>query len=152
LYTYITPEKAEISITVNGESVQYKLEKGYAIIDREWKKDDVISYDLPMNINRVEANQQVVVNSGQVAVERGPMVYCLEGTDNGTDLMKLALPDTAKLSATIAPELLSGVVTISGEAQVVAGKDSKSQKITAIPYFVWNNRGANEMKVWIPRK
>jgi DUF1680 family protein len=152
LYSYISPEKGSVSITVNGETVQYKTEKGYAVISRKWKKGDMVNFSLPMNIHRVEANKLVVADAGQVAIERGPIVYCLEGKDNGPELMKLALADTTKLSAIFVPEMLSGVVTISGEATVTANKAVKSLKITAIPYFVWDNRGINEMKVWLPRK
>ena len=137
---------------MNGEKVPFKEENGYAVISREWKQGDVVNYTLPMNIHRVESSQQVIENAQKVAIERGPIVYCLEGKDNGPELMKLALPDTAKLSATFAPEMLSGVVTISGEATVAENKTVKSQKVTAIPYFVWDNRGINEMKVWLPRK
>ena len=152
LYSYVSPEKAEVSVTVNGEPVQYKTEKGYAVIDREWKQGDVVGYSLPMNIHRVETNPKVADNLGKVSIERGPIVYCLESADNSPELMKLALPDTAKLSASFTPETLSGVVTISGAAVVNGGKTLQVQKITAIPYFVWNNRGANEMKVWLPRE
>ena len=152
LYSYVSPEKAEVSVTVNGEPVQYKTEKGYAVIDREWKQGDVVGYSLPMNIHRVETNPKVADNLGKVSIERGPIVYCLESADNSPELMKLALPDTAKLSASFTPVTLSGVVTISGAAVVNGGKTLQVQKITAIPYFVWNNRGANEMKVWLPRE
>lgn len=152
LYTYIAPEKDSVLVMVNGEAFQYKSEKGYAVIDREWKQGDVVNFSLPMRIHRVEANQKVADDSGKVAIERGPIVYCLEGVDNGAELFKLVLPDTAKLSASFAPETLGGVVTISGEATITENKAVKSQKFTAIPYFVWDNRGINEMKVWIPRK
>jgi DUF1680 family protein len=152
LYSYISAEVSPYLVTVNGEKVLFKEENGYAVISREWKQGDEVNYSLPMNIHRVEANQQVVENAQKVAIERGPIVYCLEGKDNGPELMKLALADTAKLSATFAPETLSGVVTISGEATVTGNKVVKSQKITAIPYFVWDNRGVNEMKVWLPRE
>lgn len=152
LYSYISPEPSSFSVTVNGEKVPFKEENGYAVISREWKQGDVVNYTLPMNIHRVESSQQVIENAQKVAIERGPIVYCLEGKDNGPELMKLALPDTAKLSATFAPEMLSGVVIISGEATVAENKTVKSQKVTAIPYFVWDNRGINEMKVWLPRK
>lgn len=152
LYSFVTPETGSVSVTVNGEPVQYKSEKGYAVIDREWKQGDVVNYSLPMSVRRVEANSKVADDLGKVAIERGPIVYCIEGKDNGPESMNLALADTAKLSATFSQETLSGVVTISGEAAVTGNKAVKSQKITAIPYFVWNNRGINEMKVWIPRK
>ena len=147
LYSFITPETDSVSVTVNGEVFKYITEKGYAVIDREWKQGDVVSYNIPMSIRRVEANSKVADDLGKVAIERGPIVYCFEGKDNGPELMKLSLADSSKLTGTFNSGELSGIVTISGEAQIENGK-----KITAIPYFVWNNRGANEMMVWIKRK
>ncbi|MGE5395510.1 MAG: glycoside hydrolase family 127 protein, partial [Candidatus Saccharibacteria bacterium] len=152
LYSFITPEKDSVSITVNGKAISYRSEKGYAVIDRQWKKGDVVSYSLPMSIRRVKANDKVVDDAGKVAIERGPMVYCLEGADNTLGLMKLMLPDTANLSAKFVADKLNGVVAISGNALLPEGTKSKSVAITAIPYYAWNNRGANEMKVWIPVK
>jgi len=152
LYSFVSPETGLISVTVNGEPVQYKTEKGYAVIDREWKQGDVVSYNIPMSIRCVEANTQVADDAGKVAIERGPIVYCLEGADNGVDLMTLSLPDSSKLTESYNSGELSGVVTISGDAEIAKGKKVTAQKFTAIPYFVWNNRGADEMKVWIPRK
>jgi len=105
-----------------------------------------------MTVHRVEASSQVVDDAGQVAIERGPIVYCIEGKDNGAQLMNFALADSAKLVAKYEPETLGGVVTISGNALVKASKTPEVQKMTAIPYYVWDNRGINEMKVWIPRK
>lgn len=152
LYSYLTPETDSVSIKVNGEPVSYKTEKGYAIIDREWKPGDVVSYNIPMDIKRVEANAKVADDAGKIALERGPMVYCLEGVDNGAGLMNLALPDSSKLAENYNPDELNGIVTISGEATYAKGKRTEIQKFTAIPYYAWCNRGADEMKVWVPRK
>lgn len=152
LYSFITPETDSVLVTINGEKFQYKTEKGYAVIDREWKQGDVVNYNLPMGIRRVEANKNVTDNAGKVALERGPIVYCLEGKDNGPELLKLSLADSSKLTKSFNSGELSGVVSISGEAQMEDGKKVISQKFTAIPYFAWNNRGANEMMVWINRK
>ncbi len=152
LYSFITPETDSVSVSVNGEIFQYKTEKGYAVIDREWTKGDVVNYSIPMSIRRVEANMNVADNLGKVAIERGPIVYCLEGVDNGTELMKLSLPDSSKLTETFNSGELSGIVTITGDALLTDGANTINQKIKAIPYFVWNNRGINEMKVWIPRR
>ncbi|MBW8323333.1 MAG: glycoside hydrolase family 127 protein [Prolixibacteraceae bacterium] len=152
LYSFITPETDSVLVTINGEKFQYKTEKGYAVIDREWKQGDVVNYNLPMSIRRVEANKNVTDNAGKVALERGPIVYCLEGKDNGPELLKLSLADSSKLTKSFNSGELSGVVSISGEAQMEDGKKVTSQKFTAIPYFAWNNRGANEMMVWINRK
>lgn len=151
LYSYISSEASPYSVTVNGEKVPFTEENGYAVISREWKPGDVVNYSLPMNIHRVESNQQVVENTGKAAIERGPIVYCLEGKDNGPELMNFALADSAKLVAKYEPEMLGGVVTISGNAQVKNSKNVSVQKMMAIPYYVWDNRGINEMKVWIPR-
>lgn len=151
LYSYISSEASPYSVTVNGEKVPFTEENGYAVISREWKPGDVVNYSLPMNIHRVESNQQVVENTGKAAIERGPIVYCIEGKDNGTEMMNFALADSAKLVAKYEPEMLGGVVTISGNAQVKNSKTVSVQKMMAIPYFVWDNRGINEMKVWIPR-
>jgi DUF1680 family protein len=111
----------------------------------------VISNDSKMDIRRLEANPKVADDAGKVALVRGPIVYCLEGVDNGADLMKLVLPDSSELTESFNEEL-SGVVILSGEAQIDGATKSTGQKIIAIPYFAWNKRGANEMKVWIPRK
>ncbi|MGE5393884.1 MAG: glycoside hydrolase family 127 protein, partial [Candidatus Saccharibacteria bacterium] len=78
--------------------------------------------------------------------------YCLEGADNTPELMKLVLPDSTTLTSAFAADKLNGVVTITGNALLPLGTKSKSVAITAIPYYAWNNRGANEMKVWIPVK
>jgi DUF1680 family protein len=149
---HLLPPSQPVSLTVNGEPVLYETEKGYAVISREWNPGDVVGFSIPMEIRRVEANALVKDDSAKVAIERGPIVYCLEGVDNGPNLMKLALPDSSKLRAIFHPEELTGVVTISGGAVVVEGKKEQAQKITAIPYFVWDNRGINEMKVWLPRQ
>ncbi|HZL11665.1 MAG TPA: glycoside hydrolase family 127 protein [Prolixibacteraceae bacterium] len=151
LYSFITPESDSVSVTVNGETVPFKTEKGYAVIDREWNQGDMVNYTIPMSIRRVVANQKVSDDLGKVVLERGPIVYCLEGVDNGAGLNTLALPDSSKLTSSFNSAELSGIVTISGDATIDNGKKMTTQKITAIPYFVWNNRGANEMKVWIPR-
>lgn len=151
LYSFVSPETDSISIRVNGEAVKYTTEKGYALIDRTWKKGDVVTYNLPMSIRRVKANEQVADDHGKVALERGPMVYCLEGVDNVPEMMKLTLPDSAQLAATFTPEKLGGVVILSGNALLPGGLQTAGTRMTAIPYYAWNNRGAAEMKVWIPR-
>lgn len=152
LYSFTKPEKDSVTVLVNGEPVAYTTEKGYALINRPWKKGDTISYHIPMSIRMVKAHPMVKENEGKVAIERGPVVYCLEGVDNGPQLMKLTLPDSAKLQATFTPEMLNGIVTISGNALLKDGKVTQPVTMTAIPYYAWNNRGANEMKVWLPGK
>ena len=158
LYSYLSPEPEKISIKINGKDTEYTMKDGYAVITREWKKKDIIEYTLPMNIHRVTANPKVQADEGKIAIERGPVVYCLEGDDNGSKLENIIIPDNAGLTATFKPDLLGGVTVISGEAvkfePAEDGMQIKSEKLTfkAIPYFVWDNRGTTEMKVWFPRK
>jgi hypothetical protein len=157
LYSFINPVKETISIKVNGQNTDYKTENGYAIINREWKQGDVIEYLLPMNIHRVEANPNVEADVNKVALERGPIVYCLEGVDNNDMSGNLSLPDDVHLSANFEKNKLSGVVVITGE-EIVSNssasglsKQPKTRPFTAIPYFSWCNRGITQMEVWLPR-
>jgi len=145
LYSFKTPETKSVLMTVNGKATQYKVEKGYAVIEREWKQGDVVNYSLPMDIRRVEANKKVSDDLGKVAIERGPIVYCLEGADNPA-IDKITISANTQLTSSFNAKLLEGIQIISGSNQL------PSEKFTAIPYFVWNNRGANKMKVWIPEK
>ncbi len=158
LYAFLDPGKDPVSIRVNGKAVHYSISKGYACLTRKWKKGDRIDYDLPMTIHRVTANAHVASDRGKIALERGPIVYCLEGNDNAKSLDNLLLPDTAAVSAAFLPDLLHGVEVLktSGLAYEL-GTDglsirSKAVPLTAIPYYSWDNRGADRMKVWIPRR
>lgn len=152
LYSFMDQQKDSVAILVNGEAVAFTTEKGYALIDRSWKKGDLVSYHLPMSVRRVKSHEMVAENKGKVALERGPIVYCLEGADNGSEVMKMALSDTAEMHAAFTPGLLNGVVTITGPALMSEGAKEQTRPMVAIPYYAWNNRGANEMKVWIAVK
>jgi len=158
LYSYIAPVNETIIVKINGQPATYKTENGYAVIDREWKKGDVVEYSLPMNIHRVEANANVQADKGKVAIERGPIVYCIEGLDNNGKVSNLILPDNAGLSASFQPDKLNGIEVITGDAVAFETSgdglslQTVKRKFTAIPYYVWDNRGINEMKVWLPRK
>ena len=145
LYAYSKPEKDSVSLTINGENVSIQSDKGYAVIEREWKQGDVINLSLPMQIRQVVANNAVKEDLGKVAIERGPIVYCLEAIDN-PNIDTVNLSDKSELNAGFSPDVLGGIETISGS-------DGKGEKrITAIPYYAWNNRGIGKMKVWIPKK
>ena len=149
LYSYISPLNEPISITVDGRPVEYAIENGYAVINRQWERDDRIELVLPMNIHRVEANKNVPADRGMVALERGPIVFCLEGTDN-RQLDSLTLPDIAALRVEKRNDLLGGVTIITGDVPV--NHRQTTVTMTAIPYFAWSNREAGTMKVWLARK
>ena len=158
LYYYINPVAQTVTLKVNGKTLPYRNEKGYAVIDREWVKDDVIEYILPFTVHRVETNAKVETNQNKVALELGPIVYCLEAVDNKNIIRNMIIPDDAVLSANFEANKLNGIVMITGEGTVFApsadGQFIKSQKqpFTAIPYYSWCNHGITEMKVWLPRK
>jgi uncharacterized protein len=152
---------SDYTATINGKNAGSKLEKGYLKIRRAWKKGDVVSLDLGMEIRLVRANPKVRENIGKVAILRGPVVYCLEETDNGSGLARIILSSEAKLTAEYDSQVLGGITIIRGRAlrldEAAWGKElygtveNKMIKtnITAIPYSMWANRSPGEMLVWI---
>jgi DUF1680 family protein len=151
LYSYLSPVDEFFSIRINGNYVEYKTANGYAVITRQWKPEDIIEYVLPMNIHRVIANNNVIEDSGKVALERGPVVYCLEGIDND-QIDDLVLPDGVHLWVEDSVNQLSGVKTLVGMAAILnqTTKYEIHHACIAIPYYIWNNRGITKMAVWIP--
>jgi hypothetical protein len=138
LYTFIDKETEQPSLQVNGRPVALKTDDGYAVIERRWKKGDTVLLTLPMPVRRVAAREEVVADRGRVALQRGPLVYCLEWPDNpGVHVPDVVLPDNEKLTAQFEPDLLNGVEIIKGT------------RVTAIPYYAWANRGKGDMEVWI---
>jgi hypothetical protein len=108
-----------------------------------------------MAIRRVVAHEAVKEDAGRVALERGPLVYCLEGSDND-HVFGMVLADDAKLVTEQRDDLLGGVTVITGDVQLAvkdeAGNTStKPAAMRAIPYYAWCNRGPNEMNVWLAR-
>jgi DUF1680 family protein len=120
---------------------------------REWGAGDVVQLELDMPVERVYADPHVKADVGRVALQRGPVVYCLEGVDNGGRVRNLCLPKEAKLSATFDKELLGGVTVVSGEALAVSREGeklaTKPVAFRAVPYFAWDNREPGQMIVWI---
>ncbi len=147
------------TISLNGEAVTLIVERGYAVLEREWQPGDTVTLDLPMTVQRVYADLRVEVNRGRIALRRGPTVYCLEAADNGSDLDWLTLPREAELTAEFVPDLLGGVVVLRGMARRLpsetnalystAPPTSVPAAMTAVPYSVWDNRTPGEMRVWI---
>lgn len=142
LYRYLAPESSRPTLTVNGEVVEPPMEKGYAVLRRAWKSGDVVELTLPLPVRRVLCHEAVESNRGRVAFMRGPLVYCVEGVDNGGSLADLTLADAAALSVEHRAELLNGVTVI---------RTGGEHPFTAIPYYAWGHRGVGEMAVWLPR-
>ncbi len=153
LYRYVGPienDQERPILAVNGDSVPVKLERGYAVIDREWHTGDEVVLKLPMPVRRVQAREEVEADRGRIAIERGPLVYCLEGADHDGSVLNLRLARDTGLTATHRPELLGGVTTLAGQGQRHVGDQAVAASLTFIPYYAWCHRGANEMAVWIP--
>ena len=98
-----------------------------------------------MPIRRVQANAAVKEDAGCIALERGPLVYCVEGVDNEGDITHLRIDDSSTLDAVPIPDLLVGTTVIHGEAD----RDVEHVRFQAVPYHLWNNRGDGTMKVWL---
>ena len=157
LYHYLPAPHQAYSLTVNGLAVPMAVEKGYARIERQWKSGDTIQFNLPMPVRRVLANEKVADDRGMVALERGPIVFCMERADNPNGVFDLLVPDNAKLQFAYHKDVLGGIGEITGEAVALArGADRVSlvrrqQNFTAIPYYAFGNRGQGEMAVWLAR-
>jgi len=157
LYRYMETSNEKPALSVNGAPVAIKLENGYARLERTWKSGDVVELNLPMPVRKVLAHDQVQDDRGRVALERGPLVYCVEWPDNGGSALNLVIPDKAALKGEFRPDLLNGVEVITGQVQAaVRGPDGVSirtvpHNLVAVPYYSWANRGMGEMTVWIAR-
>lgn len=152
-------------LTVNDEEIpiDQHLRKGYVRIERLWQTGDSVLLDLEMPIQRIQAHPDIRADAGCVALQHGPLVYCLEEADNETPLHRLRLPETAELESHFDPSLLGGIVVIRGRASVLETEDwaeelyratparHHSAPLVAIPYYAWDNRQAGEMRVWIHR-
>lgn len=151
-------------IYVNGVEQTVETKAGsYVAINRTWKKGDVLGIDMPMRVRIIEANPLVEESRGQVAVQRGPIVYCLESTElDGLKIDDIAIPLDAKFTPvdmTISGsriKALEGEVINRSEASwkglLYREATAKKQtvKVRLIPYYAWGNRGKSEMTVWMP--
>src|SRR6202012_1224777 len=141
-------------VKVNGKAV--KAGGDYLHIQRTWRDGDKIEIKFPMPIRLMRTSPRSRNNIGKIAIQRGPIVYCIEEADNGKDLHALLIDAKAKLKATYKPKLLGGVSVISGTARKVFSEDeslytdhelpTRSVKFTAIPYAVWGNRKIGRMQ------
>ena len=157
LYKFQEKNSEKPTLKVNGKTARITLKNGFAAIERRWNKGDTVDLNLPMPIRRVIAHENIIDDRGKVALQRGPIVFCLEATDNEGEVLNLMIPDDAKLKAEFRPDLLDGVMTITGQAgltkRTLDGKILPSGKkpFTAIPYYAWAHRGRGQMTVWPAR-
>ncbi len=151
------------TIELNGEKINSEIVKGYVYIKRIWGKDDelVLTFNMPVVLNR--ANPKVREDAGKVAVSRGPLIYCLEGVDNGTELHRIQIGKEAIFSKRFEAELLKGVTALSCEGKWLTEPEWNNQVLYQqyrepvyekktlkwIPYYSWTNRKVGELLVWV---
>jgi DUF1680 family protein len=148
LYRYLEAFEDKPTLVVNGESTPLDLVNGYASIRRIWKEGDVVLLDLPMPVRMVQSHSNVVENAGKIALERGPLVYCVEGIDHQGKVLDLVLPEDPQVYVEFDPDLLEGLVAIKGRVL----RNGNSQELKAIPYYAWSHRGVGEMTVWLDQE
>lgn len=152
------------TLKVNGQTENLVLTPGtYAELNRRWKAGDQVELVLPMEAQLVESNPLVEETRNQVAVKRGPVVYCLESQDlPGKRIFNVFIP--AKIDLKASPIQIDGanMMSLEGNAQLIENKDWKNvlyrplnesnttTPIRLVPYFAWGNRGHSEMSVWLP--
>ena len=148
LYRTSDAKVSPVALSINGDKTNATpSEDGYVHLQRTWKAGDVVELHLPMPVRRILANEKVEADRGKVTLMRGPMVYCLEAADQpDVNLTRVILPRAAEMTAKHRSDLLGGVTVLEGEA---LADGSNPVKVTAIPYYAWQNRSKGAMTVWI---
>jgi DUF1680 family protein len=152
LYHFTNKTNVAYSIKVNGKSVKYSMENGYAVINKTWVKGDQIEVNLPMPVQKVNANPALKADAQKLALQRGPIMYCAEWADNAGKVSDLSIAGSAAFKPVYNAALLNGVTTLKGDVMKNEGAGAKVFSLTAIPYMAWANRGEGEMQVWFPQQ
>ncbi len=140
LFRFQNAQQDQPLLMVNGEDVKISAEQGYVILPGEWKKGDVISWNIPMEDRIIVANEKVDAKTGLLSVQYGPIMYCAEEIDNQEDVLLAEVDINTEFTAVFKPDLLGGVNMLEGS------------KLNLIPYYAWANRGAGKMNVWFRSK
>jgi DUF1680 family protein len=156
LYTFLNHSEEKVKILINGEEIEYKMDKGYAVLERNWAEESLIEIILPMMPRKLVSREEVKENENRVALQYGPMVYCFESEDNYGSVWNILVPEDAQFEIEEGDVLDEKVLTLTAQLPVlVPGYDqqsvqTRSRKMTAVPYYTWCNRGNNGMQVWMP--
>ncbi len=156
-----------VRVRVNQRATAVSARPGeYAELRRAWKAGDVIDLDMSMEVRLMESHPLVEETFNQIAVKRGPIVYCLESVDlpEGVRVMEVFMPPDITLAARYDARLLRGVAVLEGMAEVRSSGDwsgrlyrevqpatTRPVTVRLVPYYAWGNRGTSEMTVWMPR-
>lgn len=137
LYRYVQVSDQNTILRINGETQTAGDDRGNFTITRNWKQGDRIELEFSMPVRKVLANPKVEEDQGKVALERGPIVYTVEEIDNPDNYDRIVVEEDDAFTVQKEADLLGGVHTL------------RNEKLKAIPYFVWSNRGVGKMKVWL---
>ncbi len=136
LFQFADKQQSQPVLKVNGKEVEIVLERGYAVLQGEWKRGDRITLELPMEVRVIAASDKVTAKTGLLAVQNGPLIYCAEQIDNDGDVLKAEIHADSRFEAQFSPGLLGGVNMLKGE------------ELKLIPYYAWANRKVGKMNVW----
>lgn len=156
LYSFDSLSSAKPRMMINGSPVEYLIENGYAVIEREWKDGDKIDYQMSMDVKKLFSRSELKQNNQRMALQRGPLVYCVEGADNNGEAWNIFAPVNTHFQTEKFSVLDESVVSIVGDLPVIATEadgtsiNIQKSKVRAIPYYTWCNRGSNPMQVWLP--
>ncbi|MGN6181412.1 MAG: glycoside hydrolase family 127 protein [Mucilaginibacter sp.] len=151
LYTFSHHTSSKVTIKINGKAVNYRVQNGYAVLKKLWKRGDHIEMNLPMEVKEVQANPAVKSDSGKVALQRGPVIFCGEWKDNNGQVSNISIPLKTTFKTQFEPQLLNGVLVLHARVPKADSLgNTRTIDFTAIPYNSWANRGKGEMMVWFP--
>jgi uncharacterized protein len=157
LYKFSQTANEKYVIKVNGKEVNADLKNGYAVIKRTWKSGDNVELSLPMPVRTIVADPRVKDDNDKYAVQKGPLLFCAEWPDNTKgNILNMVIDEKPEFTSDFDKELLSGTEIISTKARPAKRNVDGTidlgdyEKLSLIPYFLWNNRGAGEMRVWLP--
>ena len=150
-------------LNVNGEYARSIMDDGYLFLTRDWQAGDEVEFDMDMPVTVVRAHPRIRADIGKIAVQRGPVVYCLEEVDNGANLPALSVRADAKFELHRDEAVLGGIPTLACDAKRLTetGWDEyetycdrhvpvkEDVRAVFVPYYAWNNRGTGEMLVWV---
>ena len=125
---------------------------------RTWKKGDILEYTMAMAVKKVVSREEIKTNQGRIALQRGPLVYCIEGADNDGKALNLIFPENTVIKEVPYTVLNEKVIALKADLPVVMinadgmGLQTIKKEMIAIPYYTWCNRGKNQMQVWLPQK
>jgi Uncharacterized protein conserved in bacteria len=164
LYKFTDNDTEPIKLSINGKATDIQTEEGYAVVSREWNHGDKIEIEFPMPVRKVIADESVKEDNEKIAFQRGPLIYCAEWPENNSgNVLDLVINKDAAVTTEFEPSLLNGIQVIStygvhlnkpvnskAETGLRPVSATIEEPVKLIPYALWNNRGAGQMRVWFP--